>query len=340
MPTQRQSNIELLRIFAILMVVMGHFIRQSGLLESETGINSTVNVLFGSGGRIAVNVFLLIGSWFMVDSTFRPGKALRLYLETAFYCIPITLLMICLGMAGGARNIFQGLLPFFGRPVWFASAYISLILLTPFLNKAFLLPAKKLTYFTATLFILFCITSTIPCFSTIDYIADLSWFCVLYLIVGWAKKIDILGKLHVNKWVYAIAGTLIYAGLCSATKISMLTWTANYWLDNIRTLPNIACAVCIFCFFLKTNIGSVKLVNFFARSVFAVYIVHQVPAFREFEWSTICRAHSISGLPPSLYALSICGIAMLLLISVTIIDLLRAMLFTAVESHLRKGSAA
>ena len=98
MPTQRQSNIELLRIFAILMVVMGHFIRQSGLLESETGINSTVNVLFGSGGRIAVNVFLLIGSWFMVDSTFRPGKALRLYLETVFYCIPITLLMICLGI--------------------------------------------------------------------------------------------------------------------------------------------------------------------------------------------------------------------------------------------------
>ena len=255
---------------AILMVVMGHFIRQSGLLESETGANGALNIFLGSGGRIAVNVFLLIGSWFMVDSTSKPRKALRLYLETAFYCIPITLLMICLGTAGGARNIFQGLLPFFGRPVWFASAYISLILLTPFLNKAFLLPASKLTYLTAALFTLFCITSTIPCFSTIDYIADLSWFCVLYLIVGWAKKNNILEKHNVNKWVYAIAGILIYAGLCFAAKVPMLTWAANYWLDNIRTLPNIACAVCVFCFFLKLNIGSVKLVNFFARSVFAV----------------------------------------------------------------------
>ena len=111
----RQSNFELLRILAILMVVMGHFIRQSGLLESETGANGTINIFLGSGARIAVNIFLLIGSWFTVDSVSTPGKALRLYLETAFYCIPITLLMTCLGTAGGARNILQGLLPFFGR---------------------------------------------------------------------------------------------------------------------------------------------------------------------------------------------------------------------------------
>ena len=339
MRTPRQSNIELLRILSILIVVVGHFIRQSGLLESEVGINSTLNVLMGSGGRIAVNVFILIGSWFMVDSPFRPRKALRLYLETAFYCIPITLLMMCLGTAGGARNIFQGLLPFFGRPVWFASAYISLILLTPFLNRAFLLPAAKLTYLTAALFILFCITSTIPCFSNIDYIADLSWFCVLYLIVGWAKKSNILEKCNASKWGLASAGIIIYAGLCFAAKVPSLTWSANYWLDNIRTLPNITCAAFIFCFFLKLDIGHIKLVNFFARSVFAVYIVHQVPAFREFEWSTICRAHSISGMPPSLYVLSICGIAMLLLIVVTLIDSLRIKLFATVESHFENGNA-
>ena len=87
------------------MVVMGHFIRQSGLLESEAGANGTINIFLGSGGRIAVNIFLLIGSWFMVDSVFRPAKALKLYLETAFYCIPITILLACLGMAGGAQNI-------------------------------------------------------------------------------------------------------------------------------------------------------------------------------------------------------------------------------------------
>ena len=75
MQLQRQSNIELLMIFAIIMVVMEHFIRQSSLLASATEANGIINAFLGSGGRIAVNIFLLIGSWFMVDTTIRPIKA-------------------------------------------------------------------------------------------------------------------------------------------------------------------------------------------------------------------------------------------------------------------------
>lgn len=339
MSKARQSNFELLRILAIIMVVMGHFVRQSGLLESEVGLNGAANVFLGSGGRIAVNVFLLIGSWFMVDSVFNPGKAVKLYLETAFYCIPVTILMACLGTAGGARNVLQGLLPFFGRPVWFASAYISLIVLTPFLNKVFLLSSKGQMKLICTLFVLYCATSTIPSFSTVDYIADFSWFCILYITVGWAKSNGIIDRLKVSKWVYALMAILIYGGLCLAARSAMLGWVANYWLDNIRTLPNLACAFCIFMFFLRTDIGSIRTVNFLARSVFAVYVVHQIPAFRDFEWRTICRADLLSGLPTGLYALSILGIATAVFVSVTAFDSLRLALFSAVEAKLRKGCA-
>ena len=66
MSATRQSNFELLRILAILMVIIGHFIRQSGLLESEVATTGFINIILGSAGRIAVNIFLLIGSRFMV----------------------------------------------------------------------------------------------------------------------------------------------------------------------------------------------------------------------------------------------------------------------------------
>lgn len=320
------------------MVVMGHFIRQSALLESSSDVNGALNIFLGSGGRIAVNIFLLIGSWFMVDSAFRPRKAISLYLETVFYCIPITLLMVAIGTAGGARNIIQGILPFFGRPVWFASAYISLILLTPYLNMAFDLPRKKQSLLIVALFVLFCLASTIPCFSNIDYIADLSWFCVVYITVGWIKKNDILSTFKANKWISAAIGVSIYAGLCLSVRVPALNWVSNYWLDNIRSLPNFVCALGIFIFFLKTDIGTIKPLNFFARSVFAVYIVHQVPAFREFLWENICRADAIAGLSPSLYALSVLGIAVAILIVVTGIDIIRLMIFTTAESMLKKGS--
>lgn len=340
MRTIRQSSFELLRIVAILMVVTGHFVRQSGLLESETGINGALNVFLGSGARIAVNIFILIGSWFMVDSSFKPSRAVKLYLETAFYCIPITLLMVVIGEAGGARNILQGMMPFLGRPVWFASAYISLMVLTPFLNMAFLLPAKKQTLLVGLIAFLYCAVSTIPSFSNIDYIADFSWFCVVYISVGWAKKNGIIEKLRINRWFAAASAVVLYAGLCQAAQTPSLSWPANYWLDNIRTLPNIACAFGMFYFFLKTDIGSIQFVNYAARSVFAVYIVHQVPAFREFEWKTLCQANSLSGLPPTVYALSIVGVAVAVLIAVTIFDLLRNKLFEAIEARIQKGSAA
>lgn len=333
----RQSNFELLRILAILMVVMEHFIRQSGLLESETGANGTINVFLGSGARIAVNIFLLIGSWFMVDSTCRPSKAIKLYLETAYYCIPITILMACFGLAGSAQNIIQGLLPFFGRPVWFATAYISLILLTPFLNMVFLLPTRRQASLIGTLFVLYCIVSSVPCFSNIDYIADFSWFCVIYLTVGWLKKASLIDRVIISKWGYLLVAILTYIGLCVGAKTPQLSWTANYWLDNIRSLPNLLCAFCLFVFFLKTDIGAVRPINFLARSIFAVYIVHQIPAFREFEWKTICRAESFSGAPTTMYALSILGVAVSILIAVTLIDSLRIALFSVVESRFGKG---
>ena len=334
----RKSNFELLRILAILMVVMGHFIRQSGLLESEAGTNAALNIFLGSGGRIAVNIFLLIGSWFMVDSAFRPSKALKLYIETAFYCIPLTLVMACLGTAGEARNVLQGFMPFFGRPVWFATAYISLILLTPFLNMAFLLPPKRQFHLASALFVLFCLVSTVPSFSNIDYIADFSWFCVLYIIVGWAKGNNILEKVNLNKWVYALMAILIYAGMCLAARSAALGWVANYWLDNIRTLPNVACALCLFMFFRKIEIGSAKVVNLLARSIFAVYVVHQIPAFREFEWKTLCQAETLAGLPPTIYAISIVGISLAVFLAITAIDAARLALFSAVESKFKKAA--
>ena len=176
MSLPRKSNFELLRLLAIVAVVQEHFIRQSCLLGSATGTNAFLNTFLGSGGRISVNVFLILGAWFMVDAKFRMSRIVKLYLEVVFYSIPVTLLMIAIGQAGGARNIIQGLLPFFGRSVWFASAYISLIALTPFLNKVFALPWREQSALTALLFVLFCIVSTIPSFSSVDYVADFSWF--------------------------------------------------------------------------------------------------------------------------------------------------------------------
>ena len=108
----------------MLAIVSGHLLTQSSL-ANVTGTNHILAMLLGSGVRIGVNVFLILGVWFMVDAKFKAERIVRLYLEVFFYSVPITICMLLMGEAGGLRNILQGMFPFFGRSVWFASAYIS-----------------------------------------------------------------------------------------------------------------------------------------------------------------------------------------------------------------------
>lgn len=320
--SHRESGIELLRIIAMLAIVMEHFITQSTLIETTIGSHRILNTFLGSGARICVNVFVLIGAWFMVDSKFRPERPVKLYLEVVFYSIPLTLAMLAIGQHGGARHVIQGLIPFFGRSVWFASAYISLIALSPFLNHVFALPAKRQTLLMGLLFTLYCVVATIPSSTPLDYIADFTWLCVAYLLVGWGKHSSLVDRIHM-KWTALAVGIGIYAALCLISLSPQLQWIGRYWIDNIKSLPNAACALMVFVFFMKLKIGSIRAINFIAKSVFAVYIVHQVPAFHDFEWNAILRLCDFSAMPPALYAFGIILTAATIFAVVTVLDWLR-----------------
>jgi len=280
-----------MRIVAILPIIAWHFLGHGGIMSATR----PDTIFLGMGGRMAVNIFLILGCWFMTDADVRPARALKLYVQVAFYSIPITVLMMFLGESGGFRNIFQGLAPFFGRSVWFASAYISLILISPFLRRAFALERRELTRLAGLLFVLFCIVSTIPNFSPIDYVADFCWFCVVYIMTGWAKRANFFDRLP-GKWTCLALAVGTYAALCAAICWTPAAPLASYWLQNIKALPSLAIALFVFAFFLKLDIGTVRWINLAARSVFATYIIHQIPAFFHFEWFRIFRSDDIARL--------------------------------------------
>ena len=64
---QRKSNYELLRILSMLLIVAGHLVEQSGLLAYDNP-NLFIACLLGSASRVAVNLFLILGCWFLVVS--------------------------------------------------------------------------------------------------------------------------------------------------------------------------------------------------------------------------------------------------------------------------------
>ncbi len=303
---ERQSNLELLRIIAMLLIVAGHFAVQGGFIWGTSGKTQLFIMLAGSGQRIAVNLFLMIGAWFMVDAEFRGSRILKLYGETAFYAITITLLMVFLHVEAPKKEILRAAMPFFGRPLWFASAYLSLLAAAPFLKKVLAWRQDELRRLLFVFFVLLSMASTVPGYKE-SYIADLCWCMYLYLFIGAYKRARHLPG--GNRWSFLAAGMGIYAALvllrwlCTVYSpkypfLSAGIELAEQYISDIRSVPNFLCALMIFLFFLRTDMGRNKIVNGISKTAFGVYAIHAVPAFHDFLWYRIyrCGAWRQSGL--------------------------------------------
>lgn len=287
----RQSSIEILRILSMLVIVSGHFLGQSGLAAAHPSFGTA---LASSGARWACNLFLIVGCWFLVDADFSWRRVGRLYLTVVTYTIPLTVVVMACGGHPATKDVMRGFLPFTGRALWFASAYISLMLLTPWLRRAFELPLNSLGLLVGLLTALLGGVCTLPD-EQMCYAIDCCWFVYVYLAVGWAKRTLFaqncgLWTRHWLKWVCLAAGLSIYAGLVFLRghfSGFVATWAVQC-LKDFKTLPNFLSAVLVFAFFIRCDIGSIGWINRLAKPAFAVYVIHQTPAFFPFLWARIC----------------------------------------------------
>ena len=102
MVKERKSNIELLRIIMILMVTCHHYVVNSGIeslytFDGKISANMLFMQIFSSGGKIAINGFLLISGYFMCTSNTTLLKWLKLFFEIMFYNIVINSIFLSLG---------------------------------------------------------------------------------------------------------------------------------------------------------------------------------------------------------------------------------------------------
>lgn len=198
----RNSNIELLRIIAMSFIVAGHFIFQSGNIVYSFCLNDFILVFLGSASRIAVNIFLIVGVWYMVDSKFSAERILKLYIQVISYSVPITIIMLFLNRENvSVKDFARGFLPFWGRGLWFASAYITLMLFKPLLDKILDWGKKELGVFVGLMFVFISFVSTLPDVQE-GYVVDSVWFLVVYLFVGYIKKYPL--PIKPSNWLNAL----------------------------------------------------------------------------------------------------------------------------------------
>jgi hypothetical protein len=329
----REGNIELLRVIAMLFIVSGHFVGQGKLLEclNENTVNDIFFVFFGFGHRVAVNIFLIIGVWFMVDTDFKGIRLVKMHSQVLFYTVPITVILFVLGYGVGVSKVVQACMPILGRPLWFASAYMILLLLSPYLKKVFLLPKDKISTLVGILFLVCCVLPMLT--AEMDtFLDNLLWFIVVYIFIGYIKKY--VNNLNRGWWL--LIGIGIYVVLCTckiiSTEYSSIGICAQYFrkladrfLHDIKSIPNFLCALCVFGGVHSIKIKYNRFIKFLADASFSVYIVHQVPVFFNVlwedllvPWNFINRAYY-----PLLFLIEV----LLLYVVIASIDTIRAVVF-------------
>lgn len=299
----RNSNVEMVRIIAMLFIIMGHFASQTCFNKYVNNLNSYFIALLSLGARIATNLFLIISTWYMTSQKFNSSKIARIYGQLYFYCFLFTIIGICFGTEISIKEIARGFVPFFGRALWFVSAYLTLYLFSPFLNKFFLLKPEQQRVFCILSFVTVSFVSTLPDAQN-GYLADSVWFLFVYIWIGYYKRM-LFGK-EKNKCVYIWLGIVLYIIMASiywASKSLGLNITGMYlaerlsgqYLMDFKTIPNFICAAFIFLGVVSLKEKQIKTINVISSYSLPAYLFHQVPAFYMVLWNNVFIAKKYAG---------------------------------------------
>ncbi|MBR5116670.1 MAG: acyltransferase family protein, partial [Lachnospiraceae bacterium] len=238
---RRDANFELLRILAMFMVIVLHYLAHGGLLpeaDEPLSRDTITGSILESFCIAAVNVWVLISGYFLSRTGVSLKRLFKVILEVWFYTIIITSVMILTGngiaVRGGVYGILEAFLPISSEHYWFATAYVFMFLFSPLLNKGVIVLSRRQLKYTiiGLLFWFSIIKSFVPvALATDDHGYGFGWFLVLYLIAAYMRKYDVRilnsarGGLIV--WLLSGAGILLLTVLTHTIHLStgrLATW--------------------------------------------------------------------------------------------------------------------
>lgn len=303
--TQRSSNLELLRILCMLLIIGDHLTGQGGIADYTTLPSSFAFCLIGCGSRIACSVFILIGGWFLCEQPYKTRRPLSLWLSLWLYTVPVTLLCRLAGLDVSLGALRWAAFPASTRQLWFISDYLLLLLCVPLLNRVLRgLPRTAHRGLLAVLAVPMIFYPTL--FGENGIVSDTAWmFLYEYLLAAYLRRYpeNRLARLLQNRAAALALGLglpLVNTAIRAVLETRGLTdgkafQYVAYYRTALGALPNLLAALALFYLFKNLDLGCVRWVNALSGTTLGVYILHQVPAFRNFLWNGLLQAQAHHG---------------------------------------------
>lgn len=349
---KRIVSIELLRIISMMMVVMLHYLSKGNLLQSLLGgfgTGSYIAWFLESFCIVAVNVYMLISGYFLVESDFKLSRLVELICQVLFYSILIPLILVAVGVLPvgelGIYRLAMYALPIHMDHYWFASAYVLMYLFAPLLAKGVkAMDKKQLQLVLGALLLYLCVfKSVVPVQLTQDNFGyDAIWFMCVFLVAAYIRLYGIPFFSDVRKGIlcYALAAIGIFAWTM-LVRVFCLRWGIfESYVQNAyhyNHVLNLFAAVALFCGFIKWDITGegvlVKLIRKVAPYTFGVYLLHEHVEVRLL-WPLWCGA-DVNETPWMMIFRAFLSVVLVFCVGIAA-DMARGRVFTVVRKFWRK----
>lgn len=277
--SRRDSNMELLRIVAMILVMVVHAdfralkIPQAVEFYDDT-FRTVMRLAVGSLSVICVNTFVLLSGWFGIR--FRRDRLLELLFQVFFFSMLGIIISILMGDGTLTRRV-SSLLLLGNGDYWFVKCYLLMYIFTPVMNSFVEHCTKSQFQIFLILFYVFQ--------SVYGFVGGAEWFRLgysgisfmgLYLLARYIRLYPNRLTAFNKSWdifiylVIAVLNTLIcVVALSLGLNQKIVTHMYSYVSPFV-----IMASVYFLLFFSKVNISYNKVINFIAASCFAIYLVH------------------------------------------------------------------
>ncbi len=307
---KRKANYELLRILAMLMIIGLHYLDKGGILpklNTALSISGALAWLLEAFFIMAVNVYVLLSGYFGSSGRFQLRKVAKLWGQVAFYSIGIAVLCFLLGVIPESQlsiyRLFGYLFPVVTNHYWFATAYVFLLFLMPFLNAGVeRLSERELRLGILGLLLFTCFAKTlIPMQLPTDQKGyDIIWFVIVYLVGAYLHKLGREAYQRYGWLLFLGSGMLIFLMTMAMHWIWARTGALEAFQNYAYSYNHLFCltgSVGLFLWFGKLEIKSGKLGRWICKisgCTFGVYLIHEHMDLR-YLWPQWFRTQNMAG---------------------------------------------
>jgi surface polysaccharide O-acyltransferase-like enzyme len=298
-PVKRLSNIEALRIIALVMVIGVHVSSLGETYAPVNGLNWLSATMISVFSRFGVDIFVLIASYFMCSKMLDLKGIARRWWLLIYPVMVLTLILFLFAPPVSIDEVAQYVGVFllgtggmgwhgvwFGQ-LWYIFPFMLLVALSPLLNHAIKsMSRERHKAAVLTLALIFVGIPTVNAFATKGFLfsindtnTNLSYFVTLYFVAAYIRKYDIsiaplkgIG-ISISLWLAAVALMCVYTFY-----VPNSTQNSNGFYDLFQgnnTAFIFTGAVFLFLSFKSFNLNN-SGISFTGKLTYEAYVFHTV----------------------------------------------------------------